>query len=1134
MASVFKIYSSSAGSGKTYHLTKEYLKLALFSVNPDYYRSILAITFTNDAAAEMKDRILSALRGFNDDTLSEKDKAKSENLLESITSDLKTELPEEVLDKEVIRYRAANLFRQILYNYSDFSVSTIDSFMNKIVQAFTRELNIPYNFEVDLDSNMLLNTAVALLLDKVKDEKDDLLSETLEQFVMEKASEGKSWSKVPEELAEFARNLLNEQVYEAVTDLQTLTLEDFKEVRRQLQNTKKEIEEALQEPAQQATHLIEQADLDASDLSYGKNGIYGYFYKWNKEFDLSKGNKNAHATVEKDSWYSAAAKKNSYTITQIDSIKEQLAELYRAIEDRRETFAQTYTLINAIIPHLYKASVLNELEKCLQEIKQDKNTVHISEFNKRIIDIVLQEPVPFIYERLGEKYNHILIDEFQDTSVLQWNNLLPLVENALASGYFNMVVGDAKQAIYRWRGGEMEQILHLYKGNTKSLYQNRRHGKLIEERYQTLDTVLEPANLSTNYRSRDEIIDFNNDLFTFTSEAHPQFDMFRSIYDNDFQQQVPPGNEKKGGHIQVMFTYEGDTNTKYDLNTCTRTDVLYPRYNHLQQISYDESMLNMVLHVVLQAQEDGYTQKDIAILCRYNYNSKLIANFLKERKFNIISQDSLSLQFAEVINLIISLFRVFNRPTDSLAKSEALYLIYIVALGKTTEIEITQHIATLARNTDPAHFFDTIREWGFDLDERKTGNLSIYELTEKLIRIFNLMDNNNESEYIFRFLDLVLEYSLKNSNNLNNFLAYWEVQKEKLSINTPKTRDAITITSIHKSKGLAYPIVIIPFADWGTDPKRGSLMWSQLPSDISITGKMRSVAVSIGSKLEGTVLSKQYSTELEKTFIENMNMLYVALTRPIDRLYILGNAKDFREAGKMPKQDGQVKNVSHLLYNYLDHKSLWEDDKFCYQLAKGNTTIKHTEISTEALYNLEHLTSTDWDERLKIKQHANNVFDFETQQKQRQVNKKLHYALSRITFAPEVEQVLRQMVYEGVISERDKPALEQLLQHVVKHPKMQYYFSNKVAIEQEKEVLDARAYLYKPDRIVFDGEQVVLIEFKSPPQEPEHRNRLDLYAVRFRQLGYKNVKCVLYYFDLHKVLEWQYGEKSSAQLGLQL
>lgn len=1129
MPSVFKIYSSSAGSGKTYNLTKEYLKLALREPDPDYYRSVLAITFTNDAAAEMKERILSALRGFGEARLPEKQKQKSEELLHRITEELREEygLPE--LEVEEVRARAAALFRQILYNYSDFSVSTIDSFVNKIVQAFTRELNIPHNFEVDLDSEALLRTAVSLLLDKVTDAKEDLLSQTLEQYALEKAREGKSWTMLPEDLTDFARNLLNEQVYESITDLQKLSLEDFRQVREDLYLLQQQVTEAVQEVAQQGVQLFEQAGVSPADLYQSTRGIYGYFSKWLKEVDLTYGNSNARKTVEEDKWYGGKA--SAYAKSQIDSISGQLSELYYHIEGIKEQYAATFALIQQVVPHLHKVSLLNELEKCLQEIKQDRNTVHISEFNKRIIDIVLQEPVPFIYERLGEKYKHILIDEFQDTSVLQWNNLLPLVDNALASGHFSMVVGDAKQAIYRWRGGEMEQILHLYKNSTRHLYENRRHGPLIRERYESVDQALQPQNLSVNYRSRAEVIDFNNELFTFISQGHKEFGMFTSIYDESFAQQVPAGG-KGGGHIQIMFTHEDDLNYKYNLDTCTRTELLYDEYQHVKALTYDESTLNMVLQLVQQLRQEGFALRDIAILCRTNVKSKLIANFLKERKYDIISQDSLSLKFAEVINLIIGMFRVFNRPSDSLAKSETLYLVCKIALKTVPDVEMAQTIAAIANEPGGASFFEQLRIFGFDVRERETGNLSLYELTERLIRIFNLLDKNNESEYLFRFLDLVLEYSLKHSNNLNNFLAHWDVQKEKLSINTPKDRDAITITSIHKSKGLAYPVVIIPFADWSTEPKRGSLMWSPLPESVSVTGKMRSVAVNISSKLENTILADKYSTEVEKTFIENLNMLYVALTRPIDRLYLIGNARDLLEERKAPKPEGQAKNVSHLLYRYLVQKEIWEFGRHCYRLAQGTPKEQQHETQYGNTYRLEHLRSSAWEQRLKIKQHANNVFDFETQTLQRQYNRKLHFALARLEVATDLERVLRQMVYEGIISEREKPDLRQRLQRVLQHQKLSRYFSGQVVVEHEKEVLDARAYLYKPDRIVFDGTAVVLIEFKTPPPLPDHRYRLDHYAVRFRQLGYQEVRCVLYYFETEQVQEWRYGDKKTEQLGL--
>jgi ATP-dependent helicase/nuclease subunit A len=1113
----FKIFSSSAGSGKTYQLTKEYLKLALQSENPSYYRSVLAITFTNDAANEMKERILGTLRSFNEANLSEKQKVQSEILLAAITEEIQAEYPGQEISIELVRARAARTFEQILYNYSEFAVSTIDAFVNKVVKAFTRELNIPYNFEVDLDTTTLLNTAVSLLLDKVNNSQDnELLSRTLENYALEKADEGRSWNNLPSELAAFANNLLNEQVYEAISELQKLTLEDFKKIRQDLYTQKNHIEKSILERAQAAIDLFQQAQVEPAYLHYKERGIYGFFSKYLKAFEFYEPNTYAWQAINDDKWTGAKVPKD--VEARLESVKAPLIKYFREIEAIRNTQSPYYILITELLKHLYQVSVLNELEKCIQEIKLDKNLVHISEFNKRISEIVLKEPVPFIYERLGEKYNHILIDEFQDTSSLQWNNLLPLIENSLASGYFNMAVGDAKQAIYRWRGGDMDQILHLYKRNTPALYQNHKYQDLLESRYDTLDLSLSPADLNTNYRSTREIIDFNNELFEFISESYPNYEMLRNIYDENFKQAVPDGAARTGGHIQVLFTHPDDTNYQHDLDNCQRTETLYEGYEKPEILTYQESTLQIVLQLVRQAQADGYEPQDIAVLCRTNRNSKLVANFLKEKKFDIISQDSLALQFAEVVNLIISLFRVFNRPDDTLARSEAIYLVCKVVLQVQPDNQMTQLIADVANHGSNQLFFDQLRTLGFNLEEKETGNLSLYELTEKLIRIFDLLGKNNECEYIFRFLDVVLEYSLNQSNNLNNFLEYWETHKEKLSINSPKNRNAITITSIHKAKGLAYPVVILPFADWSVEPQKGSLLWGNLPEALPGLGKMASAVVTMSKKLDETPLAAQYQAELEKTFIENLNMMYVGFTRPQDRLYIISQKKDFNSGANQ-------KTISYLIYRYLEHQELWQDDQLCYQLAKGTISQKAAVPVTDAVFHLDTFSSYNWQQRLQLKQHANNVFDFQTQQEHRKWNRRLHYALSRITTADELNFVTKMLVNEGIISSKELPELRDLLKKIVKHPQLARYFGKDVAFENEKEILHAKATRYKPDRIAFDGTRVIVLDFKAPPLAQEHTDNLNYYASLFKNLLYAEIKCVLYYFDVEEVEEWVYEEE---------
>ncbi|QHL86233.1 UvrD-helicase domain-containing protein [Nibribacter ruber] len=1115
MVTSFKIYSSSAGSGKTYQLTKEYLKLALQSEDVSYYKNILAITFTNDAAQEMKDRILGALRGFNEITLAEKDKAKSNALLFDILKEIKAEYAQPHLTEEALRGRAARVFDHLLFHYSEFAVSTIDSFVNRVVSAFTTELKLPHNFEVDMDAQTLLSTAVSLLLNKVNtQEENKLLAETLQQYALEKAEEGKSWNVLPEELADFARHLLNEQTYEHLLDIGQLTLQEFKKIRIELYTQKVTVEKEIQAIAQEAADLIDRHGIMPEEMSYGKNGIYSYFRKWNSGFDITIANSNAAKTVNDDKW--ASAKASTGAKVALDQIKDQLAQHYRAIEELKERETQNHILISAMLPHLYKLSVLSELERCIQEIKLDKNLVHISEFNKRITEIVLQEPIPFIYERLGERYQHILIDEFQDTSVLQWNNLLPLVENALSGGGFNMVVGDAKQAIYGWRGGEMEQILHLHRNQTHHLYQNSRFEENVAPRYDTLRWTLKPELLNTNYRSAPEIITFNNELFRFVSLANPQFPLLQAIYDEHFAQKSPEGKATGQAHLQVLFTKDDAHPLRYDLDACAQTEDIYEGYAADDLLTYQESTLQLVLQMVQQAQADGYAPRDIAILSRTNRNSKLVANFLKQKKYDIISQDSLSLQFAEVINLIIAFFRLLNQPGNSLARSQALYLVYKVVHQQLPDNLTTNKIAWLATHPSIDPFFQYLQEQGFDIAYRDAGNLSIYELTEKLIRVFDLLGKNNECEYLFRFLDLVLEYTLKNSNNLNNFLEYWDLHKEHLSINTPKDRDAITITSIHKAKGLDYPVVIVPFCDWSLEPQTSSLLWGTLPKSVAPGGKLRTAVVTLNKKLEQTALQEQYAQKLEKTFIENLNMLYVALTRPVDRLYLIAKAQDFKKASYQ-------KNVSFWLHKFLESKELWQEGHYCYQLARGSQQAVHHASISEDVYVLDKFTSADWAQNLKLKQHANNVFDFETQQEHRRWNRKLHYALALISYADEAPKALRQLVRQGIISQRELPTLTQMVDHVLHHPQMQRYFSRSMSVENEREVLDVRTNRYKPDRIVFGEKgEVTLIDYKLPPAKEEYRDNLNSYAALFLELVFSKITCVVYYFEEERVEEWEY------------
>ena len=1166
----FRIYSSSAGSGKTYQLTKEYLLLALGADDPAYFKRVLAITFTNDAAGEMKERIVGALRRF---AYPEAD-GKLDGLLAEVAAELKLPAAE-------VRRRAAATFRLVLYHYADFAVSTIDSFVQRIVTAFTRELGLPATFEVELDTDSVLQSAVAALLDKVnRDPNSKLLSLTLAEYALGQAEEGKSWSRLPEELAGFGKVLFNETVQEAVAQLDKLSLADFRRLDREIRARRAEIEAAFAQTQEVGMAILAQADVSVDDLYYGKSGIGQYVQKGVALLQADAGlNSYVRKTLAEDKWYGGKIKAPADK-ARVDSVRQPLTDLVATLDKLRADYLPNYLLLTAMQPYLFHASLLSELNKIVEQISRERNVVLISEFNRRIASIVLTEPVPFLYERLGEKYEHILIDEFQDTSVLQWNNLLPLVENTLANGHSSLAVGDAKQAIYRWRGGEMEQILRLHQGNTAALVARAREPEmreLLRLRYETLDGALEARALQVNYRSAREIVAFNNSFFEAVSGRHAALGLVGGIYDAYFGQEVP-GEEIKNeelkikgekteeggeaqplivnsafliqpaGHVELLFTQKDAPALLYDPAAGAYTTEPLPGHAPEALLGYDESTCHLTLQLVEQALRDGYELADIAVLCRTRYASKIIAKFLKERGYAIISADSLALEFAEVVNLLVSILRVLHQPADTLARAEALLLVDRVVRRLAPTPARARHIAAVANAAGGAAFFDELRALGYDVHEEETGNLGLYELAERLLNLFGLLGRNGESDYLFRFLDLTLEYSLKFGNNLGNFLTHWEERKGRISINAPGGRAAITITTVHKAKGLAYGVVIVPFADWSLEPHRGTLLWGHLEPDEKPISQMPDVAVvSLSKGIQQTVLGAQYDEEREKTLLEGLNTLYVAFTRPRHRLYVIskrplpvsgssflvpGSGEQPETRNQKPETSAAARTVADLLHGYLVGQGQWQDEQVSFVVSQGTPAAPkpQNQQPETSNYELTNLAAAPWEDRLKLRRHATTLFDFDAQQAQGEWNRKLHFALRRLLTAADVGRVASQLVAEGILGARERPALVESLERLVSDPRLAPYFAPHLSVETEREILVGGVKLrdYKPDRVVLEpsleehnrmGGRVTLLDFRLPPPQEKHKRLLRNYATLFEQLGYAEVKGIIYYFGSGEVVE---------------
>lgn len=1090
----FKIYSSSAGSGKTYTLAKEYLKLALKTSSQWYFTHILAVTFTNKAAEEMKERILKYLRQFSAED--PKDLEDSSGIFRQILEELQSEGI--VIDEKELRARASRTFKHIIHEYANFSVSTIDSFVQRIVSAFTEELGFPFNFEVSLDSEVLMEAAVQKMMEKANSETFEHITEAIKSYALEKANEGKSWNNLPQELAGFGKNLLSDQNQEAIEKLTELTAEDFLVIERQLKQFCSYAEEKIQLTAKLFIETFESEDLLVEDFPYGQSGVAGHFLKIaNGDFFKEAGTRVTKA-LETGEWYSKT--KPAPVKAKIDGISEMLGIYGQMILDLQNEHKPKYFLYKELLKNIKKLSLLSQLKAEIRSIQDETGAIHISEFNRKILEIVLNEPVPFIYERLGDKYNHILIDEFQDTSILQWHNFLPLIENSLAGGHFNLAVGDAKQSIYRFRGGEMELIVKLHQKQIDSLLADFQENDFLAERYINILPYLTPENLNTNYRSTKEVIEFNNALFRKIKEDEANVNLapsLPSVYDDHFEQKVPE-KPKSGGHVQIDFL------TK------------------MPEISDDEQMFNRIVELINEALSAGYSYKDIAILSRKNKDSRNIANLLKEMGINVISSDSLSLSTSEAVSLVVALMKIIQNPDNRLAKYEAVYLFYRVVLHKIPSTKDNEEIKQAVENEDVLPFYDYLNHKGYGFDSFVLQQLSLYQIAERLIGVFGLFNHPKELDFLFRFLDVVLEFQTGKSTHLTDFLTFWEQKKISLSISTPKGQDAVTVTSIHKSKGLEFPVVIVPNCNWTTDTELSTAIWAELPRDgypeleMAESEKEKFLAtasVSVNSKLEQTCLHEQYHTEKEKTFLESLNMLYVALTRPTQRLYLI--------VRKSVSNSSFEKTVGNLLYKFIDSPVIEEGACYTEIINQGldKNQQKNEEEMVESI-EIKHITSSGKSNEVKLRHSAERLFDLKTLEKSKDYGNKVHAAFAKIRTIAEVDFALGEILREGLIIDSEIVSLKENILRIIGLEGIKPLFDvDATQVRNEREILMPEGQMLRPDRVVRFGRKIVILDYKTGSKSEKHKVQVEQYMNIYKEMGYDEVEGILVYLENLEVVQ---------------
>ncbi|MFZ4398434.1 MAG: UvrD-helicase domain-containing protein [Bacteroidales bacterium] len=1047
----FFVYKSSAGSGKTYTLVKEYLGLVM--QNPFQFKSILAITFTNKAAGEMKQRVLRTLQLLSSYyELTTEERKPIVHLLPDLIE--KTGLKE----SEIIRNATLTL-SLILHNYSNFAVGTIDSFVHRIVRTFAHDLRLPLNFNVEMDGETLISQAVDLLIDRMGN--NELLTTFLFDFAKSKADNDKSWH-IENDLKKFAKILLEEDSQLYIEKLKTLELEDFKNILTQLTQLIKTFEQKGISIGTDVWQKIKDNNISHTAFFQGDKGFGKYFEKLSQGV-ITTYNTYVKKTIEEDKWFSGKADADDKA--NIEQLKPFFIENYNKITKLFDTEYETYIIRNSILKNLYSLALLNEIEKIMDEMRESENVLHISEFNKRIYSIIVNEPIPFIYERLGERFKHFLLDEFQDTSILQWQNLLPLLDNSLAENNFNMIVGDGKQAIYRFRGGEVEQFAYLPRIYKKP------DNEIINERENTLIRNFDPQFLQNNFRSKAEIVDFNNRFFRFVSSELTE--NFKIIYENLEQKFIP---ENSGGYIRIDF-FDKDADKEL----------------------YEQNTFDTVLSTINQILSDGYQWGDITILCRNNKLANKVACFLSDQKIDVISNESLLLNSSPQVRIMIALLKILCNSNDLIAKAQLIQ--YLIAIGIIKD-EMFQHILrnSIQNDNQLNEKFDALLN-GFDIEfnTKDLIKLPLYEICETLLRIFKFNKTNNP--YIQFFLDSVLNFSVKKTANIVDFLGWWEEQKAKISLKIPSGLNAVTVMTVHKSKGLEFKIVIFPFAE---DKQRNTKDMLWIDTDDKELALLPTALLGLNKQLEDTRYAESYKEENEKSKLDLINLLYVALTRPSDRLYIISN---------LPSGKAETLSLAVLFKSYLQHIQLWKEGQTSYPFGEANKIHdKKAEKSNNMLY-MKDFYSFDWKKRIVVSKLAPDSWNTEDPDSSRRFGNFIHLVLSKIKTQYEIEKETEDLFNKGLIRLNEKYALNKLITKLWQHDEIASLFENAFESKNEAEILLSNGKTIRPDRLVFKEDETYIIDYKTGKPEENHRKQLDQYHTALTEMGYQKIKKYLIYIN---------------------
>ena len=1076
------VYKASAGSGKTFTLAVEYIKLLIN--NPLSFRNILAVTFTNKATEEMKQRILSQLYGIW------KKLPESDIYMNTVCESLD-------ISEEQASRQAGIALNYLVHNYHYFMVETIDSFFQSILRNLARELDLTANLKIGLNDVQVEELAVDQLIESLS--ATSMMLQWLISYIFSNISENKGWNVIGQ-IKKFGRTIFRD-FYKTVSDDLNATVSQqafFNEYTDRLSSLRaaaKKRMAAFADTFEQETRL---AGLSPTDYAGKKNGICSYFNKL-KSDDFSDAhcmNKTlANCLTDAEKWTTKSSPDRDTIMTLVN---DKLMNLLRQAEDERSKQWRLYATADCTLRHLDKLRLLAGIESKVRELNAEANRFLLSDTQYLLHTLISDSDSPFVFEKAGCRLDHIMIDEFQDTSSIQWQNFKILMKECMSHApadgntVNNLIVGDVKQSIYRWRAGDWRLLND------------------ITTQFEPRKDEIEIRNLQTNYRSERNIIDFNNCFFT--AAARLEHDRELDVNSEEAAQ-------------ELLTAYADVSQTP---RPGRETDGLVS-VKLLENEDYEDNMLAETDATVTELLDAGALANDIAILIRYNRHIPLIADYLMERhpQLPVVSDEAFRLDSSLAVVTIIRALRILLHPDDLLTKATlaVTYQKYIARTALTDDIMLTGVNGTPER-------LDSLLPADFVNATESLAHMPLIDAVERIYSVFNLGSLSGQHAYICAFYDSVADFVKSNSGNLAKFLEAWDEDICSKTIQSDET-NGIRLVSIHKSKGLEFDHVIIPFCDWALE-SRDTTLWCRPAS--APFNSLPIVPVDYSKKLLETIYAADYCNEHIQNTVDNLNLLYVAFTRASRNLFVLG-CKHGSRGGLGCRSDLLAACLPEICPQ-LESATLTDDEGATTTFVYGSLSIKKHSHAHEEKPSANVFLTPSVPVHVSVETHpvpttfrqSNRSKDFivggtdDERGKYIKTGNVLHKLFSTITTAADIENALSRLEFEGILYDEwtDRDSMLAMLRKRLSSPHATDWFSDRWQVFNECTIMNydrqsGKVTERRPDRVISDGNEIKVIDFKFGKPNDSYRQQVRQYMQLLKAMGYNNITGWLWYVYSDKV-----------------